>query len=101
VNALTLYVAAQYGRQGVRCNAISPGLIVTPAVQNAMPEAIKQLARHVIMPRNGKPADIANLACFLASDEASFITGQVISVDGGYRAKNARFADTMDRLAKK
>jgi NAD(P)-dependent dehydrogenase (short-subunit alcohol dehydrogenase family) len=99
INSLTLYVATQYGRQGVRCNAICPGLIVTPAVQNAMPEAIRRLSRHIIAPRVGRPEDIANLACFLASDEAAYITGQIISVDGGFRAKNAQFADLMDARA--
>jgi NAD(P)-dependent dehydrogenase (short-subunit alcohol dehydrogenase family) len=99
VNAMTLYVATQYGRQGVRCNAICPGLVVTPSVQKAIPEAISRLARHVVAPRVGKPEDVANLACFLASDEAAYITGQIISIDGGFRAKNAQFADLMDRQA--
>lgn len=95
VNSMTRYIAAQYGRDSIRCNAICPGLIVTPAVEQAVPEAIKQLAKHVLMPRNGVPEDIANLACFLASDEASFLTGQIISVDGGYESANASFGDSM------
>ena len=98
INSMTYYIATQYGRRGVRCNAICPGLMITPSVQNAMPEVIERLQRHVVMPRYGRPEDIANTACFLASEEGSFITGQIISVDGGLRAKNPQFAELMDRV---
>jgi len=95
INTLTLYVAAQHGRQGVRCNAICPGFIMTPAVENSFPGAGEAFSKHVLAPRHGRPEDVAALACFLAGDDASFITGQIISVDGGFRAKSSRVADVL------
>jgi NAD(P)-dependent dehydrogenase (short-subunit alcohol dehydrogenase family) len=92
---LTRYVATQFGRQGVRCNAIAPGLILTPALVTNAPELIEMLSRHVVLSRHGRAEDIANLACFLASDESSFITGQVISCDGGFLIKAPHYADVL------
>jgi NAD(P)-dependent dehydrogenase (short-subunit alcohol dehydrogenase family) len=84
VMSFTRYVATGYGRRGVRCNAVSPGLILTPAAQRNLPEeqfAIYQ--QHVLSPRLGEPQDIADAVLFLASDESAFINGQTIVVDGG------------------
>lgn len=84
VVTLTMSVATAFGRQGIRCNCISPGAIRTPSLTSACtPEFLDELARHNLVPRIGEPEDIANLALFLASDESSFITGQVIRCDGG------------------
>jgi NAD(P)-dependent dehydrogenase (short-subunit alcohol dehydrogenase family) len=84
VIALTKYVATQYGKQGIRCNAIAPGLILTEATNRASPELVQLMLKHVCTPRFGEPEDIAALAAFLASDEAGYITGQTISCDGGH-----------------
>src|SRR5271155_2572659 len=66
INALTLYVATQYGDRGVRCNAISPGLIRTPALERAMPAPVQSLfTEHKLAGRLGEPQDIAELVCFL------------------------------------
>jgi len=84
VNALTQYIATQYGKRGIRCNAIAPGVIDTPALrERSSPEQQAIYAAHHLTPSFGRPEDIAAAAVFLASDEAAFITGQVISVDGG------------------
>jgi 3-oxoacyl-[acyl-carrier protein] reductase len=71
------------GPKGVRVNAVAPGFITTPMVA-AMPEKVLQdLSSKVHLRRLGKPEEIANLYAFLASDEASYINGEVIEVSGG------------------
>jgi len=76
INALTLYTAAQYGKSGVRCNAIAPGLVVTPATaDNYAGEPGDFMLRHHLTPRLGRSTDVAALAVFLASSRAEFITG--------------------------
>jgi NAD(P)-dependent dehydrogenase (short-subunit alcohol dehydrogenase family) len=84
VESLTRYVATMYGKQGVRCNAISPGVVATPAlVANVSEVELAMFADHHLTPYIAEPADIASVVVFLMSSEARFITGQVINVDGG------------------
>lgn len=93
VVTLTMSVATAFGRQGVRCNCISPGAIRTPSLVGACPpEFLEEIARHNLIPRIGEPEDIANLALFLASDESSFITGLTIRCDGGQLAHLPMYA---------
>jgi NAD(P)-dependent dehydrogenase (short-subunit alcohol dehydrogenase family) len=93
VDSLTLYVAVMYGKQNIRCNAIAPGLVVTANARTKMPpDTLAAFERHHLLPRLGDPTDIANLAAFLASDEAAWITGQVIRVDGGLLSQNPTVA---------
>lgn len=100
VNTLTLYVAAQYGKQGIRCNAIAPGLILTHPKENFGGAAyVAMLEEHHLTPRVGEADDIANAVVFLASDEASFITGQILRVDGGILSHAPPVAD-MRRMAR-
>ena len=89
---LTEYVATEFGKQGVRCNAISPGFILIPGKPGREAVAATML-RHSLTPRLGTPEDIAALVVFLASDESAFITGQNICVDGGMRAHQPYVAD--------
>jgi len=90
--SLTRYVATEFGRQGVRCNAISPGFIIIPEKPGR--EAVHAtMLRHQLTPRLGRPEDIAALVVFLASDESAFITGQNICVDGGALAHQPFLAD--------
>jgi NAD(P)-dependent dehydrogenase (short-subunit alcohol dehydrogenase family) len=87
LNALTRHLATAYGPQGIRVNAVAPGLIVEPGSERRLPKAILDLfIAHSLVPRLGVPRDIANMVVYLASDLAAFITGQVISVDGGILA---------------
>nr|WP_041396652.1 3-oxoacyl-[acyl-carrier-protein] reductase [Gracilinema caldarium] len=80
---VTKSLAQEVASRGVRVNAIAPGYIVTD-MTDAIPEAAKEkLMDHIPLKRLGSPTDIANMALFLASDRASYITGQVIAVDGG------------------
>lgn len=84
VNALTRNTAVQFGRQNIRCNAVTPGLVLSPLAREMMGDAqIDMIQRHVLLPRFSKPEDIADAVLFLASDQSSFITGQILSVDGG------------------
>jgi NAD(P)-dependent dehydrogenase (short-subunit alcohol dehydrogenase family) len=92
VIGLTKYVAAQHGRQGIRCNAILPGPIMNASLAQ-YPELVERIARQALTSRIGKPADIAAMAAFLAADESEYITGQAYSVDGGHLAHQPQMAD--------
>ena len=84
VDILTQYTAQQYGKQGIRCNCIRPGLIVTTQNEPFLPQFTKEVfLDNVAGTRYGRPEDIANMALFLASDESAYVTGQVLDVDGG------------------
>jgi NAD(P)-dependent dehydrogenase (short-subunit alcohol dehydrogenase family) len=86
--SVTRTVAAQYGRRGIRCNAIAPGTIRTPAHEETTTEEFRRAATEASMlGRIGEPEEIAAVVLFLASDAASFITGTVITVDGGKTAR--------------
>jgi NAD(P)-dependent dehydrogenase (short-subunit alcohol dehydrogenase family) len=81
---LTKSVASQYGTRGIRCNAVAPGLTLTPgAVGNATPEYVEASAVKYPMPRMCRPEDVANAVLFLASDEAAYVNAATIMVDGG------------------
>ena len=99
LNSLTQSIATQHGKEGIRCNAVSPGLIVTPTNEEryASSGVGDIMLRHQLTPRLGRPEDIAAAVVFLASDEAAFITGQVICVDGGSLAHQPYVADFRDR----
>ena len=87
VNTLTMYVATSHGKQNIRVNAIVPGLIITDAVRAHLnDEILSGLGRAVLTTHLGEPEDIANTVVFLASDESRYITGQLLSVDGGMSA---------------
>jgi len=86
VNLLTKSSAAEYGSQGIRINAVSPGVIRTPGLENyfnEQPDMKKGLEQSAVMNRLGEPGEIAEAVVFLLSERASFITGQLLSVDGG------------------
>jgi NAD(P)-dependent dehydrogenase (short-subunit alcohol dehydrogenase family) len=96
VVTLTMSVATAFGKQNVRCNCISPGAIMTPALIAACtPEIMEIIEQSNLVPRMGQPEDIANLALFLASDDSSFITGQTIRCDGGQLSHLPHFAYLM------
>jgi NAD(P)-dependent dehydrogenase (short-subunit alcohol dehydrogenase family) len=84
VDAITRYVATMYGKQGVRCNAVSPGVVATPALRANVSEVeLAMYESHHLTPYLAEPEDIAAVVAFLLSDDARFITGQVINADGG------------------
>jgi NAD(P)-dependent dehydrogenase (short-subunit alcohol dehydrogenase family) len=86
VVTLTKSIAAYYGKQGIRANVIAPGMIDTPMSERmqGMPDVMAYLKDRQPLGALGMPADPANAALFLASDESRFITGTVLPVDGGW-----------------
>ncbi|MBQ7463769.1 MAG: 3-oxoacyl-[Lachnospiraceae bacterium] len=79
----TKAVAREYGRKNIRCNAIAPGFIETRMTDALNEEQRSEIIKTLAIERLGKPQDVAELALFLASDRSSYITGEVIKVDGG------------------
>ena len=88
VALLTKAMAIDHAKQGIRVNALAPGVTDTPMVRNALaPEALEALAATAPIGRLGHPEELAQAVLFLASDEASFVTGSIMFVDGGQTAK--------------
>ena len=83
VIGLTKTMARELGSRGITVNAIAPGFVDTEMTEVLSEELKENACKQIILGRFGKPEDIANAAVFLASDKADYITGQVISVDGG------------------
>jgi NAD(P)-dependent dehydrogenase (short-subunit alcohol dehydrogenase family) len=84
IESIVRHTAAQFGPAGIRAVSVSPGVIMTEGARAAVPEdQIAELVGHNLLPRVGAPEDIANAVAFLASDDAGYITGVSIPIDGG------------------
>lgn len=86
VNGLTVSLARELGPKGIRVNAVAPGITETDMMKAVPKEVIEPMIARIPLRRLGQPEDIANAFVFLASDEASYITGVVLSVDGMARS---------------
>lgn len=97
VDALTRYIAVEYGQVGIRANAIAPGAVLTPGAQRSIDaspdpaQTLRDIIRQNPARRIAPPAEIAGVAAFLISDAAAFITGESIAVDGGLTATCMQF----------
>jgi len=89
VDALTRCVAIDYAKQGIRCNAVSPGLVETPMAASLLddPARTAQVLTAYPLGRPGTPEEVAKLVLFLASDDAAWVTGVVYPIDGGMTAQ--------------
>jgi NAD(P)-dependent dehydrogenase (short-subunit alcohol dehydrogenase family) len=96
VVALTRYVATAYGERGIRCNAIAPGVVVARDAQDAlggpMGDRLRRYSTSHLVGRLGYPEEIAAAVAYLASDDAAFVTGEVLRVDGGFTAHTPTYA---------
>ena len=96
VVALTRYVATAYGERGIRCNAVAPGVVVARAAQDAlggpMGDRLRRYSTSHLIGRLGYPEEIAASVAYLASDDAAFVTGEVLRVDGGFTAHTPTYA---------
>jgi len=84
VLGFTRAAALELAQHGIRVNAIAPGAVETPGTKVVGEEALKQVEQTIPLKRIGQPGDVANLVVFLASDDSSYITGQLIVADGGF-----------------
>lgn len=94
INTLTQYVATRFGRKGIRCNAVAPSMIDTPLLRSVIPQGLLDANMEATLtPFLGTVDDVAATVVFLASDEARYLTGQIIRVDGGTTAHLPTYTD--------
>jgi NAD(P)-dependent dehydrogenase (short-subunit alcohol dehydrogenase family) len=87
IQTLTRFLATQYSERGVRCNAVAPGLVKTPALEQGMSADLQAIfVESHLVGHLADPVEVAEAVLFLASPRSSFITGEVLAVDGGFSA---------------
>lgn len=94
INHLTRLIAVQEARHQIRCNAVLPGMTATEAVTGNLSETFRRrFLRHIPLGRMGLPEEVAAAVVYLASDEAAYVTGQLLTVSGGFGAATPLYAD--------
>lgn len=98
INYLTKLIAVQEAKNRIRCNAVLPGMTATEAVEQNLSEEFRSLfLRHIPLGRIGTPEDIAEAVAFLAGDQAAYITGQILTVSGGFGLATPLYGDLAGR----
>lgn len=102
INYLTKLIAVQEAKHNIRCNAVLPGMTATEAVQTHLSDDFRALfLHHVPLSRMGQPAEIAEAACYFASDASAYTTGQILTVSGGFGLATPLYGDLSRRKAKR
>ena len=98
INYLTKLIAVQEAKHQIRCNAVLPGMTATEAVEKHLTEEFRALfLRHIPLGRMGLPEEIAAAVAYLASEEAAYITGQILTVSGGFGLATPVYGDLSER----
>ncbi len=95
---LSKYIASSFGKQGIRCNSVSPGLVMSPAVDTTHPAFVDIVMKQIVGGRAAQPEDLAEVICFLASDASRYISGTNIVADGCLTAQLPFSADLKELL---
>ncbi len=102
INHLTKQIAVQEARNGIRCNAVLPGITATEAVEKHLTEERRRLfLRQVPLGRMGRPEEVAAAVVYLSSDEAAYVTGQLLAVSGGFGLATPVYGDTVGQAGEK
>ena len=102
INYLTKLIAVHEAKNKIRCNAVLPGMTATEAVEHHLTEEFRNLfLRHIPLGRMGLPEEIAAAVVYLASDEAAYTTGQILTVSGGFGLASPVYADLADKTSQR
>lgn len=102
INYLTKLIAVHEAKHGIRCNAVLPGMTATEAVEKNLSEEFRSLfLRHIPLGRMGLPEEIAAAVVYLASDEAAYTTGQILTVSGGFGLATPVYADYVSKIVRR
>ena len=102
INYLTKLIAVQEAKHNIRCNAVLPGMTATEAVEKNLSGEFRELfLRHIPLGRIGQPDEIAEAVCYFASDAAAYITGQILTVSGGFGLGTPVYGDLANRTHKR
>ena len=98
INYLTKLIAVQEAKHNIRCNAVLPGMTATDAVEKNLSGEFRELfLRHIPLGRIGQPEEVAEAVCYLASDAAAYITGQILTVSGGFGLATPVYGDLINQ----
>lgn len=102
INYLTKLIAVHEAKNGVRCNAILPGMTATEAVENHLTDDFRNLfLRHIPLGRMGLPDEIAAAVVYLASDDAAYTTGQILAISGGFGLTTPLYGDLVNKTSRR
>ncbi len=102
INYLTKLIAVQEARHNIRCNAVLPGMTATESVKKHLTDDFRDLfLRHIPLGRMGLPEEIASAVVYLASDEAAYATGQILTLSGGFGLATPVYADLADKTSRR